>query len=89
MSEWQPIETAPKDGARVLVTSYSTANWSDGVDRSYWQTQVAWLVCGEWITESHEDSQYGCVNIPYRNPYANGPTHWMPLPAPPTDEVAT
>jgi len=85
MTDWQPIETAPKDGSWVLITSYNTANWSDGVDRSYWQTQTAHFINGHWVTESYPDSHYGYMEVEYLTTYADGPTHWMPLPAPPKE----
>jgi hypothetical protein len=62
---WQPIETAPKDGREILGAvgqSYQggvvVIQWSDGLD--------AWL---DWDRDFWE------------------PTHWMPLPAPPTGDT--
>lgn len=67
---WQPIETAPKDGRRLLVM------WP------YWHGNapgIAWYCGGSggWdsdrcLTPIHENV------APERDP-----THWMPLPEPP------
>lgn len=81
--EWQDISTAPKDGTDVLITSWNTAKWADGVDRSYWQTQTARFINGHWVTESYPDSQYGYMEVEYITAHASGPTHWQPLPTPP------
>ncbi len=64
-SEWQPIETAPKDGRRVLVM------WE------YWSSEpfVAYFKHGRW---NGEVALSECSD--------DGPTHWMPLPSPPTPE---
>ncbi len=67
MSEWQPIETAPKDGTEILVCitynlpddEWETVQWVDG-----WRS-------GKWFR--YHDKIY----IPFP------PTHWMPLPPPP------
>lgn len=71
MSAWQPIDTAPKDGTRVLLGApqhVAGAKWLDmqrveyGVvtqDLSYWQIEGF-----DW-------------------PIGVQPTHWMPLPNPP------
>jgi hypothetical protein len=67
---WQPIETAPRDGTRILVYDPSeseggpvlAAYWSDSV---WWQD--AWMV---WDCRS--------------DGWQVSPTHWMPLPSPPT-----
>jgi len=62
---WQPIETAPKDGRRVLVM------WE------YWSSEpfVAYFKHGRW---NGEVALSECSD--------DGPTHWMPLPSPPTPE---
>lgn len=68
--QWQPIETAPKDGQVIIV-------W-DG---------EAWEVTA-WGKVSHVPI-YGFLQVLFRdvndidllNPQ---PTHWMPLPNPPT-----
>lgn len=43
---WQPIESAPKDGTRVMVSSRTTvdaAQWSDRRD--------AWMISPDWSTD--------------------------------------
>lgn len=73
--EWQPIETAPKDGTTVIigrdmgdfgfVRGYGRF---DGKDGSF---------LSGWI--SHGFSEYhGNLGLAH-------PTHWMPLPEPPQD----
>lgn len=62
---WQPIETAPKDGAWILaywptmpISTYPrVVFWDDG-----------------WICADRDMGEYY-------------PTHWMPLPAPPTPQT--
>jgi hypothetical protein len=67
--EWQPIETAPKDGTRVIL------GWPGGgvrygfyLDNSH--TSGPWA---GWRGPSME--------LPFPSP---PPTHWQPLPAPPS-----
>lgn len=67
MSEWKPIETAPKDGTWFLVIDpdssmcwapYGFCSWqTDYSGHSYWAEE-----------DTSEEIQ---------------PTHWMPLPDPP------
>ncbi len=79
--QWQPIETAPKDGTRVLAVDgdgvISTAvylqDWSESMvfiraerDGDVFKKKVEEV--GYW----HMDADDAC-----------GATHWMPLPAPP------
>jgi hypothetical protein len=74
MTQWQPIETAPKNGTAVLATWENTAEF----DVLRWiEDRQAWCVhYGGW----GEDR--------YRNDET--PTHWMPLPeSPMTSPVET
>ncbi len=73
-SEWQPIETAPKDGTPVLlfapddvpqiVVGYAYKHSS--------RADVFWIYMDEAL-----------ANI---SPGGADPTHWMPLPTPPEDQ---
>ena len=61
MTEWLPIETAPKDGRSVLLYqdgSIETGFWYVGSLYQHWE-------CFKGIMD---------------------PTHWMPLPKPPTEQ---
>lgn len=66
-SQWRPIETAPKDGTSILICGFGGAN-------KYFVADVKWNE-GEW-----------CLFDPAEDLYSwpcYGPSHWMPLPAPP------
>lgn len=81
VGKWQPIESAPKDGTRILL-GYSTHIFT-GV----------WAVCGEWDDErytklrrgywKHEMHFAGVLAM-----RSNPPTHWQPLPEPPDTTAA-
>jgi hypothetical protein len=60
MSEWQPIETAPKDGTTVILFCDRYASPDVADVGSYEQ--------GQWVM----------------NGSGWEPTHWMPLPNPPS-----
>ena len=67
MNEWKPIETAPKDGTRILLAT------NDYVFEGYWH-QYSPHCDGWWKVSDIEN----LGNTIY-------PTHWMPLPEPPTE----
>lgn len=68
MSEWQPIETAPRDGKSILVHA------RDGdMIVAHWEEQPA-FGWSDWA-----DSRTG-YRVHKRSAYV---THWMPLPDPP------
>jgi hypothetical protein len=72
--QWLPIESAPKNG-RVILT------W-DGVNMSL----CNWANCSEvWEQEERMgwSSGYDCSTMSHDKEY---PTHWIPLPNPPTSE---
>lgn len=73
MTEWQPIETAPKDGTRILVFSHA---WGcDIFGMAYWfQGETCdWIAHSLW---AEPDKFKGSFL----------PTHWLPLPQAPRSE---
>jgi len=68
MSEWQPIETAPKDGTFVVVFAEKNPNGR--------KVRRASPVC-----VAAKRGWMGWVATP--GDYQVSPTHWLPLPAPP------
>ena len=74
MTEWQPIETAPKDNTLVLLYSKidPDPDFSDFMGVGHWETYDGWHgpvppkgPCWMWSIDEHL------------------PTHWMHLPEPP------
>lgn len=68
MSEWRPIETAPKDGREILVTDYRIMEWTHVV---FFDDEASPPhVWGRADTDTHWHHDMF--------------THWMPVPkAPP------
>ena len=72
---WQPIETAPKDGTRVM------AYWPDCYGNNAAAQVESWF--GPWSK--------GNAKMTWQSAFEwddghNSPTHWRPLPAPPKGE---
>lgn len=76
MTEWQPIETAPKDGTDVLVMS---AKWLMPVPAHF--TSKEYLV-REYGNPNHmEEGWYPSYGFYFDLPEVTiEPTHWMPPP---------
>lgn len=75
--EWKPIETAPKDGTRVLLY-LSCGKQCVARTQVHLFEGLKWVIYGEigkpncWcLAEEDKDTQL---------------THWMPLPSPPQDK---
>ena len=67
LSEWQPIETAPKDGTDILVMTGETMH------------VVRWInIHGDFDYWAVDDNKHGPFTL-----RGKAPTHWMPLPEPP------
>lgn len=79
MMEWQPIETAPRDGRDILaynpmVGVYNTAftkRFSGELDEADYEG----FPCGLWASGSPESYNFGRWDCQ--------PTHWMLPPEPP------
>jgi len=77
--DWQPIETAPKDGTWVLLSGGSIYYGWDG--ETFPPHVVAQFIGGPKYREE-QCWQFAWYDGGYYGEYEN-PTHWMPLPAPP------
>lgn len=81
--QWQPIETAPKDGRTLLLGCFNS--------HGKWRTMRGEWMSEEYIAEYWEEpdgvepgwfeTAVEAEDIP--NCWRIEPTHWMPLPAPP------
>ena len=70
--EWQPIETAPRDGTTILLIggAYHGLPWPGQYLESEFRPGMPWV----------------CVIKGNSRLYEHVPTHWRPLPAPPKEE---
>lgn len=76
MSEWLPIETAPKDGTRIMIADHRGGVWFAKWDNEIFDTQNDRRAKG-WLIFDPEDSWY-VVYSP-----AEETTHWQPVPESP------
>ncbi len=84
MSEWMDIDSAPINGVSVLLGYFNSAgNWRTLRGRWFTKERIDY----EW--ENADDFEAGwyeesaeAEDVP--NVWPTSPTHWMPLPAPPT-----
>lgn len=72
MSEWQPIETAPRDETTILVGNFRDPSWSFLQHVVYWNETDLGTPDHPW-----------CINDTEEGLHKDYPTHWMPLPEPP------
>ncbi len=66
---WQPIETAPKDGTPLLLFGRVAYSQELAQYVGFW---------GRWDSAGGEFETWICSGPHWK------PTHWMPLPDPPT-----
>lgn len=81
MNEWQPIETAPKDGQYIIAGRFRNGD------------ELCWVKHSRWMAAQEIAEFEGGDEEDYEAAWADGedagepcyPTHWMPLPAPPQE----
>jgi len=73
--EWQPIETAPRDGTRVLAFAWGASGGP--LDAFY--GVAGWAVADPDVNPGIPVEELSLWWWEYRI----RPTHWMPLPEPP------
>ena len=76
MSEWQPIETAPKDGSEFQA-------WVVNEYHQWWEPRA------RFVEGSDSFQVFGRVDYDIDDwDYVNAiPTHWMPHPQPPKEQA--
>ncbi|MAG25043.1 hypothetical protein CMI47_05625 [Candidatus Pacearchaeota archaeon] len=79
--DWQPIDTAPKDGRAVILAA------SHGVSVGWWEDSEPTF---KWrFVEDFDLTPTGCCDmesedrVPCNGMHADTPSHWMPLPKAP------
>jgi len=80
MSEWQPIETAPKDGTVILIYGHLIEDVQQ-VSAAFWQAsdpEFPW-----WFLEPEvsDDPAFSINGVAADDRV--GPTKWRPMPAQP------
>jgi len=69
-TEWQPIETAPKDGTKIITCCMSPSEYTT-------------VKAGFMVINGYDDR---ILSWPLHNKVHFPATHWMPRPEPPTTE---
>jgi hypothetical protein len=78
--DWQPIETAPKDRTAVIVAAPTMDQDGYIVGEAYFDPGRNNLGDWWWAGTDYGDYHSGPMSdLDHRQP-----THWMPLPEPPT-----
>ncbi len=70
MTDWQPIETAPRDGTKIIAWRPAV-----GVADTMYYAEYEGLTGGAWHWADDGDAPH----------VERQPTHWMPLPPPPKE----
>lgn len=77
--DWQPIETAPRDGTDVLLfypLEGLRHDWNPQVVIAGWRDYSRAPQLSGWVFQSRGVRGYSATFQP---------THWQPLPTPPSD----
>ena len=84
MMQWRDIETAPKDGSKLLLLVFPKEGYRDDYDGclhiGFWGSELMHEPCFwcDWNDANDENPHYFAMIHP---------THWMPLPDPPVENV--
>ena len=89
MSDWQPIETAPKDGTHILAILHRDK--AEDIDGARWpafrEVREIWyrpyMNLGMWLPWHAGDPFDSYEGLADCHMGDGIPTHWMPLPQPP------
>lgn len=76
--DWQPIETAPKDGSVIVLSWHEGGEAQESFIMQWGHIQKNGLFprnTGMWVSPDGSMTWNGSADD-------GGPTHWMPLPSP-------
>lgn len=76
--EWQPIETAPKDGTNILICGGTF----DSDDESYGDMPYPGVSVAYWDQRRLSPHWHGETRDAHDSWFVHKPTHWMPVPLP-------
>jgi hypothetical protein len=94
MTDWQPIETAPRDGTALLLFCPGVSSWNrksgmPDIVTGLWEnhcpvsTDGGPYEMGSWFSDIGDvDQGYESTGAYFEHERLR-PTHWMPLPEPP------
>lgn len=83
-SGWQPIETAPRDGRHIIAGRFGPSHELLWVKDTHWDTAEGAAQADGYTAAQADDYETGWQNADAFMDGTCGPTHWMPLPAPPS-----
>jgi hypothetical protein len=71
MAEWQPIDTAPRDGRQILLYQPEEGGCigPEDFELGYY------IFAGRWVVNAWYCTEYEA--------FEKSPSHWQPLPEPP------
>lgn len=85
MSEWQPIETAPRDGSAVWLLIDGQAYLGFCQPADWLSDSDTWFAKASYVRR-HRTANITTDDIVSCYGYDVKPTHWQSLPAPPSGE---
>lgn len=84
--KWQPIETAPKDGTFIRIKFADGKTIRAAFEGGLLDTD--WKDCGGWMAPDDDAPTCWtdgiCWEVNEDDIKSKEPTHWMPLPNPPS-----
>lgn len=89
MSDWKPIESAPRDGTHLLLYSAEWTRHAVNTDaRSFagGREPAPAFARIRGVYEGRWSDVGACWYSVTRHKFLSPPTHWMPLPDPPEGE---
>ena len=87
MSDWQPIETAPKDGTTVLLAAPGRVTAGEWCPEQWLTASDYHMTTGEYLGRSETGECIPAYWCSWDGGFTDecAPTHWMPLPDAPKE----